>query len=322
MHVAESGPEDGPAVVLCHGFPEMLVLVASPAAAPSATPATTCSLPTSGGTAPPTCRRGVDEYTMLHLVGDIVGVLDAFGIDSAVVVGHDWGGPVAWHCALLRPDRFHAVAGLSVHFGGIAPVPTPRVTLTDAMRAAFGDGFLYILYFQEPGVAERELDADLRRTLGAILYGLSGDVPRDQFRFFDPSATLVLRRGARAARVRSTGCRTRISTCSSSRSGTTARSPAASTGTATSTATRSCSAPFAGRTRRRNPRCSSAPSSTSIFGQTRRRCSPPAARCRTCATRCGSRARGTGSSRRSPSWSTRRCWGSCARCRARQLRAS
>ena len=65
---------------------------------------------------------------------------------------------------------------------------TPRVKLTEVMRAALGDGFLYVLYFQEPGVAERELDADLRRTLAATLYGISGDVPRDQFRFFDPSA--------------------------------------------------------------------------------------------------------------------------------------
>ena len=56
------------------------------------------------------------------------------------------------------------------------------------MRAALGDTFLYILYFQEPGVAEAELDADLRRTLGATLYGLSGDVPRDEYRFFDPNA--------------------------------------------------------------------------------------------------------------------------------------
>ena len=56
------------------------------------------------------------------------------------------------------------------------------------MRAALGDDFLYLLYFQEPGVAEAELDADLRRTLGATLYGLSGDIPRDEYRFFDPSA--------------------------------------------------------------------------------------------------------------------------------------
>src|SRR4029079_19632704 len=89
------------------------------------------------------------------------------------------------------PDRFVAVAALSVHFGGVAPVPTPRVVPTETMRAALGDTFLYIVHFQEPGVAERELDADLRRTLGAFLYGLSGDIPRGEYRFFDPSATCV-----------------------------------------------------------------------------------------------------------------------------------
>jgi pimeloyl-ACP methyl ester carboxylesterase len=187
MHVAEAGPDDGPAVVLCHGFPECwyswrhqlraLGDAGYHVLAPDQRGYGTTDMPLS-----------VDEYTQLHLVGDIVGLLDACGIDTAVVVGHDWGAPVAWHCALLRPDRFRGIAALSVHFAGIAPIATPRVPPTEAMRAAMGDAFLYFLYFQEPGVAERELDADLRRTLGSILYGLSGDVPRDEYRFFDPSA--------------------------------------------------------------------------------------------------------------------------------------
>jgi pimeloyl-ACP methyl ester carboxylesterase len=187
MHVAEAGPDDGPAVVLCHGFPECwyswrhqlraLGDAGYHVLAPDQRGYGTTDMPAR-----------VDQYTQLHLVGDVVGLLDAYGIDTAVVVGHDWGGPVAWHAALLRPDRFHAVAALSIHFSGIAPVATPYVKPTDAMRAAMGDGFLYLLYFQEPGVAERELDADLRRTLAATLYGISGDIPRDQFRFFDPSA--------------------------------------------------------------------------------------------------------------------------------------
>ena len=188
MHVAESGPADGPPVVLCHGFPEcwyswrhqlqVLGDAGYHVLAPDQRGYGTTDLPDR-----------VDEYTQLHLVGDIVGLLDAYGIERAAVVGHDWGGPVAWHCALLRPDRFDAVAALSVHFGGIAPVPTPRVLPSDSMRGALGDSFLYILYFQEPGVAERELDADLRWTLGATLYALSGDVPREEYRFFDLQAT-------------------------------------------------------------------------------------------------------------------------------------
>jgi pimeloyl-ACP methyl ester carboxylesterase len=187
MHVAETGPDGGRTVVLCHGFPECWyswrhqLLALGEAGFHGVAP-------DQRGYGQTDMPADVGEYTQLHLVGDIVGLLDALGAERATVVGHDWGAPVAWHCALLRPDRFDAVAALSVHWGGIAPRPTPSVRPTDAMRAALGDGFLYILYFQEPGVAERELDADLRRSLGAMLYTLSGDIPRDEYRFFDPTA--------------------------------------------------------------------------------------------------------------------------------------
>jgi pimeloyl-ACP methyl ester carboxylesterase len=188
MHVAEAGPHDGPAVVLCHGFPECWYSWRHQLQALGDAGYHVLA-PDQRGYGTTDRPLAVEEYTQLHLVGDIVGLLDASGIDRAVVVGHDWGGPVAWHCALLRPDRFAAIAALSIHFSGVAAVSTPRVAPTEAMRAVLGDGFLYILHFQEPGVAERELDADLRRTLGAILYGLSGDLPRDQYRFFDSAAT-------------------------------------------------------------------------------------------------------------------------------------
>jgi pimeloyl-ACP methyl ester carboxylesterase len=187
MHVAESGPTDGPAVVLCHGFPECWYSWRHQLEALGDAGYRVLA-PDQRGYGTTDRPAAVDQYTQLHLVGDLVGMLDACGIDRAVVVGHDWGGPVAWHSALLRPDRFVGVAALSVHWGGVAPLGTPAVLPTDAMRAAMGGGFLYILHFQEPGVAEQELDADLRRSLGTVLYSLSGDLPRDQERFFDPSA--------------------------------------------------------------------------------------------------------------------------------------
>lgn len=187
LHLAESGPDDGPVVLLCHGFPECWYswrhqLVSLGAAGYHVV------APDQRGYGASDRPTEVSAYTQLHLVGDLVGVLDAIGADEAVVVGHDWGAPVAWHAGALRPDRFRAVVGMSVHWGGIAPVSTPHIAPTDALRAAVQGGFLYILHFQEPGVAESELDGDLRSSLARVMYTLSGDLPRDRFRFFDTSA--------------------------------------------------------------------------------------------------------------------------------------
>jgi pimeloyl-ACP methyl ester carboxylesterase len=109
---------------------------------------------------------------MLHLVGDMVGLLDALGTDQAVIAGHDWGAPVAWHSALLRPDRFRAVIGLSVpHRPRTPAMPTSVMPRTD-------DAMFYQLYFQTPGVAEAELERDVRETVAKLLFSSSGDVPR------------------------------------------------------------------------------------------------------------------------------------------------
>jgi pimeloyl-ACP methyl ester carboxylesterase len=108
----------------------------------------------------------------MHLVGDIVGLLDALKEPTAVVVGHDWGAPVAWHAALLRPDRFRAVIGLSVPY---RPRGSTRPTTVMPQTA---DAMFYQLYFQQPGVAEAEFERDPRSTLLQVLYGGSGDASR------------------------------------------------------------------------------------------------------------------------------------------------
>src|SRR5918911_101296 len=106
---------------------------------------------------------------LLH--GDVVGLLNALGEDQAVVAGHDWGAPIAWTTALLRPDRVRGVVGLSVPY-----MPRGPVSLLAAMRAALGDRF-YISYFQDVGVADAELARDVRATLRRPLFSASGDVP-------------------------------------------------------------------------------------------------------------------------------------------------
>ena len=88
------------------------------------------------------------------------------------MVGHDWGAPVAWNTALLRPDRVRGVVGLSVPY-----VPRGAVSMLAAARAVLGEGF-YMAYFQRPGVADVELAQDVGATQRRLLYSASGDAPR------------------------------------------------------------------------------------------------------------------------------------------------
>jgi len=166
MHVAEAG--EGPVVVLCHGFPESWYswrhqLTALAEAGYHAV------APDQRGYGQSDRPEAIEAYTLLHLVGDMVGLLDALGAATAVIVGHDWGAPVAWNAALLRPDRFRAVVGLSVPFIPRGPArPSTVMPRTD-------DAIFYQLYFQEPGVAEAELERDPRETIRRVLFYGSGD---------------------------------------------------------------------------------------------------------------------------------------------------
>jgi pimeloyl-ACP methyl ester carboxylesterase len=169
VHLAEQGT--GPLVVLCHGFPESWYSWRHQLAAlaDAGYRAVALDMRGYGQTDRP---EAIEAYTLLHLVGDVVGVLDALGADTAVIAGHDWGAPVAWHAALLRPDRFRAVIGLSVPYRPRGSArPTTVMPRTD-------EAVFYQLYFQEPGVAEAELERDVRPSIRRLLYSASGDVPR------------------------------------------------------------------------------------------------------------------------------------------------
>lgn len=166
MHIAEAGK--GPLVILCHGFPESWYSWRHqlPALAARGYHAVAPDQRGYGRTDAPT---GITSYTQFHLVGDIVGLVRALGEDEAVIVGHDWGAPVAWNAAMWRPDIFRAVVGMSVPATG-----RPPGAPTAFMKQRFGDTFFYMLYFQTPGVAEHELQKDPRRTLRMLLYSASG----------------------------------------------------------------------------------------------------------------------------------------------------
>src|SRR6202047_307875 len=169
MHITESGA--GPLVVLCHGFPESWYSWRHQLRA-LAEAGFHAVAPDMRGYGQSDAPAEIERYTLLHLVGDMVGLLDALGAPTAVIAGHDWGAPVAWHAALLRPDRFRAVIGLSVPFRPRGSMrPTTQMPQTD-------DAVFYQLYFQTPGVAEAEFEHDIRRFIRATLYSISGEMPQ------------------------------------------------------------------------------------------------------------------------------------------------
>ena len=168
IHIAEQGK--GPVVLLCHGFPETWYSWRHQLSA-LADAGFRAVAPDMRGYGETESPHAVDQYTLLHLVGDMVGLLDTLGAETAVIVGHDWGAPVAWHAALLRPDRFRGVVGLSVPYIPRAQVyPSTNLPRTE-------DSIFYQAYFQAPGVAEAELERNVRSSVRTFLYTASADVP-------------------------------------------------------------------------------------------------------------------------------------------------
>jgi pimeloyl-ACP methyl ester carboxylesterase len=170
LHVAEQGK--GPLVILCHGFPECWYswrhqLQALAAAGFRAV------APDLRGYGRSDRPEEVEKYTLLHDVGDIVGLVDALGEKQAVIAGHDVGATIAWQAALMRPDRFRAVIALSVPFrsGGFGVLVPPTTLMPRNEDAQF-----YQLFLQTPE-AEAALGRDLRRSFRAQFYSLSGDRP-------------------------------------------------------------------------------------------------------------------------------------------------
>ena len=166
LNIAELG--EGPLVLMCHGFPESWYSWRHQIGALAAAGFHAVA-PDMRGYGKSDRPEAIDQYTMFHLVGDLVGLLDALKVPTATIVGHDWGAGIAWQAARLRPDRFRAVACLSVPYRPRGPVrPTSVMPRTE--NAQF-----YQLYFQEPGVAEAELERDPRASVRTMLYGASGE---------------------------------------------------------------------------------------------------------------------------------------------------
>ena len=176
MRIAEMG--SGPLVVLLHGWPESWYSWRHqlPALAGAGFHVVAPDMRGFGRTDAP---KAVEDYDIRTLTADITGLLDALGEKSAVLVGHDWGAVVAWVCLLLHPDRFRGVVAMSVPYRG-----RPSESPIEIMKKAYGDNFFYMLYFQEPGVAETEFDADPRGILSRLY--VSPNAPREAPAVTDP----------------------------------------------------------------------------------------------------------------------------------------
>lgn len=158
----------GPLILLCHGFPETkhswrhqvqgLAAAGYRAVAPD--------MRGYGQTDAP---ERTDQYTVFHCVGDLIALLDALGEEKAVLVGNDWGATIAWQAAVMRPDRFRAIAALSVPMMGLPPVPPSKIFPQTK------DALFYTLYFQEPELADTEFNRNPAATLKKILYAASGN---------------------------------------------------------------------------------------------------------------------------------------------------
>lgn len=179
LRVAVAG--QGPLVILIHGFPESWYSWRHqiPALTDAGYRVAVPDVRGYGGSDKP---LAIEAYSIKNMCADIGGLIAALGAERAIVVGHDWGATIAYGTALFHPEQVHAVAGLSVPHLGRGPVPSVQL-----FRNIYKDRFFYQLYFQEPGVAEADLEADVLTSLRKIYYAGSGEAQKANARIENPA---------------------------------------------------------------------------------------------------------------------------------------
>ncbi|PTS83937.1 alpha/beta hydrolase [Pseudomonas sp. HMWF032] len=175
LSLYSAGPATGRPVWLLHGFPECWHSWRQQIE-PLTAAGYRVQIPEMRGYGQSSAPRDPAAYDLLTICADIQAAMDQLGQLQVCVVGHDWGAPVAWHLALLEPERVQAVVGMAVPFGG-----RPRQPAIEIMRQLYAERFHYILHFQQPGVAEAEMDADIPSTLRMMMHNTSAAVPKDHF---------------------------------------------------------------------------------------------------------------------------------------------
>ncbi len=158
LAVFEAGPEDGPVVILAHGFPEIAYSWHAQVKA-LAEAGYRVMAPDQRGYGWSEAPGQVEAYDMAQLTGDLVGLLDATGREKGIFVGHDWGGLVVWQMPLMHADRVAGVVGVNTPF-----IPRLRDDPIERMRAALGEDF-YIVFFQKAEEPEVLLEKDVDRSM-------------------------------------------------------------------------------------------------------------------------------------------------------------
>ena len=177
---------EGPLVVMVHGWPELWYSWRHQikAIAKAGYRVVVPDMRGYGGSDKPT---DLEAYDMVHLMGDILGIIDSFGQEKAILIGHDWGAPIVWNTAALHGGRVSGVAGLSVPYRRRASVSN-----IDLWKKLYADKFFYQVYFQHEGVVEKELEADVRGALRKIYFSISGDAPSLESWLERPPSTSLL----------------------------------------------------------------------------------------------------------------------------------
>jgi len=161
----------GPLCVLVHGWPESWYSwrhLIDPLVAAGYRVAVPDVRGYGGSDAP----HAIEAYDMISMTDDVVGLIDALGEKQAILIGHDWGAPIVWTTAIRYPERVRAVVGMSVPHLGRGELPP-----IELFKQIYAGRFFYQLYFQKPGVAEKELEADIPATIRKVYYAASGDAP-------------------------------------------------------------------------------------------------------------------------------------------------
>jgi pimeloyl-ACP methyl ester carboxylesterase len=177
---------DGPLAILVHGWPESWYSWRHQIG-PLRDAGFRVVVPDVRGYGGSDRPEAVEAYDMESMIGDVLGLVDHFGERRAILIGHDWGAPIVWNTTALHPHRVRAVAALSVPYS-----PRGKISSTALWRQLYPGRFFYQLYFQTPGSAEAEFEADIRAALRKIYYSGSGDAPKGIFRKDKPPDARML----------------------------------------------------------------------------------------------------------------------------------